>query len=192
VWKAITEYLQRTVIGEPECILEIGPGYGDFINQVKAGRRIAIDSLDVSEHLDPGIEFFQGSGADLKFLGATEVDTVFASNVLEHFPKDIVPQALHEYSRVLKPTGLLVLIQPNFRLCYDRYFDDFTHQTIFTDESLCGTLQAHGFEIAHRRNRFLPFSMHSRLPKSYVLTKLYLNLRIPLMAGQMLIVGRRR
>jgi len=191
VWKAITEYLQRTVIGEPDCILEIGPGYGDFINQVRARRRIAVDSLDVSQHLVPGIEFYQGPGADLRFLGTAEVDTIFASNVLEHFPKDVVPQALREYHRVLKPRGLLVLIQPNFRICYDRYFDDFTHETIFTDESLCGTLQAHGFDIVHRRNRFLPFSLHTRLPKSYLLTKIYLSLRIPFMAQQMLIVGRR-
>ena len=83
-------------------------------------------------------------------------------------------------------------MQPNFRYCYRNYFDDYTHETIFTDESLCGLLVAKGFEIFHRRARYLPFSLQSRLPKSYLLTRLYLKLGVPLLAKQMLVVAQKK
>jgi SAM-dependent methyltransferase len=191
VWKAIVEYLQHAAIGDSGTVLEIGPGYGDFINQVQAKRKIAVDILDVSPYLNPGIEFHQADGTDLSFINSNQIDTIFGSNVLEHFSRETIFDTLQEYHRVLKADGRLILIQPNFRLCYARYFDDYTHQTIFTDESLCGILQANGFQIILRRNRFLPFSMYSRLPKSYILTKLYLSIGIPIMAKQMLIVGQK-
>ncbi|MGO9567903.1 MAG: class I SAM-dependent methyltransferase [Desulfomonilaceae bacterium] len=191
VWRAITEYLQLKIIDEPDSVLEIGPGYGDFINQVKVSRKIAVDIVDVSSHLAPDVEFHLADATDLSILGSNAVDTVFASNLFEHMTKENVEIALDEIHRVLRPDGLLVVIQPNFRLCYKRYFDDYTHRSIFTDESLCGILKCHNFEIAHRRNRFLPFSMYSLLPKSYWLTKLYLKLPILFMAKQMLVVGRK-
>ena len=192
VWRAITEYLQSNIIGHPRCIVELGPGYGDFINQVKASRRIAVDVADVSTYLDPEIEFHLADASNLSFLKDGEADAVFASNLLEHLPMSDVEAALDEIRRVLRPNGLLALIQPNFRLCPKRYFDDYTHQTIFTDESLCGILRAHDFEIVYRRNRFLPFSMTGKVPKSYLLTKLYLKSGMLLMAKQMLIVGKKR
>lgn len=191
VWAAITEYLQCKIMGEPESVLEIGPGYGDFINQIRATRRIAVDIVDVSSHIEPDVEFHLADATNMSFLDSDSIDIAFASNVFEHMSRETVDKALDEIHRVLKPGGLTVVIQPNFRLCYKRYFDDYTHQSIFTDTSLCGILQAHNFVIAVRRARFLPFSMYGLLPKSYVLTKIYLRLQIPFMAKQMLVVGRK-
>ena len=53
------------------------------------------------------------------------------------------------------------MIQPNFRLAPRRYFDDYTHRTIFTDVSLCDWLEAAGFNIVKAIPRFLPLTVKS-------------------------------
>ena len=50
VWKAICEYLQK-YIDKNASILEIGAGYCDFINQIKASRKVA---LDIDENAEIG------------------------------------------------------------------------------------------------------------------------------------------
>ena len=42
VWKAINEYLQRFIL-DNSVILDIGCGYGDFINGIKGKEKYAID-----------------------------------------------------------------------------------------------------------------------------------------------------
>jgi SAM-dependent methyltransferase len=191
VWGAIIEHLQPKIIGTAEPILDNGVGYGDFINYARASRKMAVDLVDVSSHMAPEVAFHVADATELCFLESNEVDVVISLNLFEHVRKHDLGKALAQAHRVLKPIGLLVALHPNFRLCYKRYFDYYTHRTISTEEPLCGILRAHGFEITCRRNRLLPLSMQSVLPKSYLLTKIYLKSPIPLMAKQMLVVGRK-
>ncbi|MFH1035922.1 MAG: class I SAM-dependent methyltransferase [Pseudomonadota bacterium] len=192
VWRAVVEDLQARFIDPGAAVLDLGSGYGDFINQVRAGRKLALDlEPQAAGHLAPEVEFHQGQASDLGFLEPGSLDVVFASNLLEHLERSAVLGLLEGVRRALKPGGRLILIQPNFRLCYRHYFDDYTHQSIFTDESLCGLLVSEGFAIEHRRGGYLPLTIKSRLPKSYWLTKLYLGLGLPFMAQQMLIVAQR-
>jgi SAM-dependent methyltransferase len=192
VWRAIVEDLQARFMVPDGVVLDLGCGYGDFINQVRARRRLAVDlSPQMAQHLAPEVEFHPGPAQDLDFLEAESLDAVFASNLLEHLDRPAVQGLLEGVHRALKPGGRLILIQPNFRLCYRNYFDDYTHQSIFSDESLCGLLLSQGFDIVHRRGGYLPLTLKSRLPKSYWLTKFYLRLGLPLMAKQMLIVAQR-
>ena len=91
----------------------------------------------------------------------------------------------------LRPGGRLVLIQPNFRLTARRYFDDYTHRTIFTDVSLPDLVASRGFRRERVEARFLPFSMQSRLSFGYRLAPLYLRLPWRPLAGQMLVIASR-
>ncbi len=192
VWRAIVEDLEARFIPSGAAVLDLGCGYGDFINQVRAGRKLALDlEPQAAGHLAPGVEFRQGQAWDLDYLEPGSLDVIFASNLLEHLERGQVESLLAGARRALKARGRLILIQPNFRLCYRRYFDDYTHQSIFTDESLCGLLLSQGFAIEHRRGGYLPLTIKSRLPKSYWLTRLYLRLGLPIMAQQMLIVAQR-
>src|SRR5215217_4494252 len=43
VWKALWQYYFRHRIRPTDTVLDLGCGYGDFINNVAAARRIAID-----------------------------------------------------------------------------------------------------------------------------------------------------
>ena len=186
------EDLQQRFIPRGRTVLDLGCGYGDFINQVQAASKLAVDiNEQAAQYLTPEVAFFAADVSDMPFLDDESVDTCFASNLLEHVSKQEASRVLHEVRRVLRPRGLVILVQPNFRYCYRNYFDDYTHETIYTDESLCGLLSANGFLIKYRRPRYLPFSLQSRLPKSYWITRLYLKLRIPLLAKQMLVVAEK-
>ena len=189
IWQAIAEHLQSNFIDTNDTVIDLGCGYGDFINHVNAKRKIAVDLEDVEPYLQDDIEFHRSSVESLSFLDADSVNIVFGSNLLEHLDRAQINNTLVEARRILKPTGKIILIQPNFRLCYKNYFDDYTHQTIFTDESLCGLLMSHDYSIVLKKAGYLPFSMQSRLPKSYWLTRAYLALGSPIMSKQMLVVG---
>jgi hypothetical protein len=57
--------------------------------------------------------------------------------------------------------------------------------------SLSDFLLSRGYKILALEKRFLPFSFKSRIPKSYLMTKLYLASFWRPFAGQMLVVAQR-
>jgi ubiquinone/menaquinone biosynthesis C-methylase UbiE len=183
--------LQREVPCEG-AVLDLGAGYCELINNIRAARRIAVDIHEgVRSAAVAGVETHVGSCAQLDFLGDASVDAVFASNLFEHLEMPQLRQTLNEVLRVLKPGGKLLVIQPNFRYCYRDYFDDYTHVSIFTDLSLPDLLASAGFEIIRVEPRFMPFSLKSGLPVHPWLVWLYLRSPWRPKAGQMLVVARK-
>ena len=192
VWKAIVEYLQQFVGEGADCVLDLGAGYCDFINNIKARDRIAVDiNPAASQFCHPDVKFHCASVNDLSVLQTNSIDALFASNLLEHFDDVELACALKEISRILRKGARVILLQPNYRYAYKEYFDDYTHKKAFTHISLCDYFQANGFEAIKVYPRFLPFSFKSRLPTSYLLTKLYLYSFYKPMAKQMLLVFRK-
>lgn len=189
VWRAVAEDIGRRFIDPNDTVLELGCGYGDFISQIQASRRMAVDIADVAQYLDETVAFHQRDVTDLSFLDDAAVDVVFSSNLLEHLSRPAASRVMSEARRVLRDGGRFIAMQPNFRYCYATYFDDYTHETIYTDTALADMMAAHGYRITFRRPRYLPFSMKGRLPKSYWLTKAYLMMGSPVFGKQMLIVG---
>jgi hypothetical protein len=100
-------------------------------------------------------------------------------------------KTFHTIKKVLKRNGILIILQPNYKYCYKNYFDDYTHKKVFSDESLNDFLVSKGFEIIYRKNKFLPFSLKSKLPKIKLLIDLYLHLPIKPFAKQMFFVVRK-
>ena len=70
----------------------------------------------------------------------------------------------------------ITVFQPNFKLSYRHYFDDYTHIQIFTDISLGDLPTSSGFICEKVVGRFLPFSLKSAGPKWPWLLRLYLAL----------------
>lgn len=187
VWRAIVEYLSQRYVGDASTVLDLGCGYGDFSNNVKASHRIAVDANpDAAAYLAPNVRFIHSSVVDLSGIESDSVDLVFCSNLLEHLVDTELTAMLHEVRRVLRSQGKIVVMQPNYYYAYREYFDDYTHKTVFSHQSLRDFFGAHGFCCAALEARFLPFSMQSRLPKSYWLTKLYLASPVRPQAKQML------
>lgn len=193
VWKPIAVFFQR-FIGLESSILEIGSGWGEFINQISAENKYSVD-IDVSfrQYLDKDINFSVQDVRSLAFKSAV-FNHVFASNVFEHLEnKPDVKDALREIKRVLKRSGSLIIMQPNFKYCSKEYFDFSDHYTAWTDRSMKELLLQEGFRILYSAERFLPFSTKQKYPKYAFLVSLYLG--IPLLwkifGQQFLIVARK-
>ena len=191
VWREIARFVQRD-IADPSSLLELGCGYGDFIQEISVARKIAMDLNENSRQGIPQeIRFVQGDCVDLSFLNDGEVANVFASNLLEHIERSRLDRVMAEISRVLKNNGRMIIIQPNYRLCSARYFDDYTHVTIFSDISMRGFLESNGFRTVRSIPGLLPFSMKSKIPRHPLLVRFYLAAWIRPFARQMYVVAEK-
>jgi len=192
VWEAIAEHLQRFVNKDSDHVLDLGAGYCDFINNIKAQKKYAIDLNPLaSQFCDKNVEFSCASIDNLIVLQDKSIDVLFASNLLEHLDDTELIAAINEFNRILKCGSRVILMQPNYRYAYKEYFDDYTHKKVFTHISLCDFFQAHGYKAINIYPKFLPFSLKSWLPKSYFLTKIYLYSPYKPFAKQMLLVFRK-
>ena len=191
LWRTLWHVYFSKRIKPEDCVLDIGAGYGQFINNVSARRRIAIDAWPgMPEHLKPGIEAVVGDAADLSTIDDGSVDYAFASNIFEHLAQEKVAAVLASLRRKLSPSGVLTILQPNYAYAYREYFDDYTHCSVWSHISLADFLQANGFEVLESRPRFLPLTIKSRLPVSPLLIKLYLLSPVKPLGKQMLFVAR--
>lgn len=188
VWKSLWRFYFCKLISPNDCVLDLGCGYGDFINNVIARRRIAIDSWDgFLAYLDPPVERVVGSVTDLNFIEEGAVDFAFASNLFEHLSQADFTCVLEMLRRKLAPGGTLNILQPNYRYAYRQYFDDYTHVSMFSHISLTDFLSANSFDALEIRPRFLPLTIRTRLPVSPWLIRAYLVSPIKPLAKQMLI-----
>lgn len=176
LWQTLYDCYFSRFIAKTDCVLELGAGYGHFINQVSAKKSIALDAWPgFVEYLRPGIETHVGDVTDLSFLPSSSIDFAFASNLFEHITQQDFESVLSQLRRILAPGGTLNVVQPNYYYSYREYFDDYTHRTIYTHVSICDFLSANGFRVIECRPRFLPLTVKSRLPVSPLLIRLYLN-----------------
>lgn len=192
-WRPICRYLQR-YIPASGTTLDLGAGYCHFINTIESQEKIAVDVNEqaLRKHAASGVRPVICSGADLSGIASDSVDTVFASNVYEHFPsRPDVMRSFQEVLRVLKPGGRFIIMQPNFPYCVRYYFDFFDHVLVFSKAGMAEGLRAAGFQIEVERDRFLPYTSKGRLPKAAWLVSAYLRLPFAwrFLGAQMLLVA---
>ena len=193
VWMALWRYFFSKRIGSGDCVLDLGCGYGEFINNVTARRRIGVDLWDaMPSHVDGGVEAIVGPASDLSAIDDGAVDYAFSSNLFEHLTKDELAETLRQLKIKLSTRGTLTTLQPNYRYCASEYFDDYTHVTIWSHISLSDFLEANGYEVIEVRPRFLPLTVKSRLPVWPPLIGAYLASPIKPLGKQMLLVARPR
>jgi ubiquinone/menaquinone biosynthesis C-methylase UbiE len=193
VWAVITEYLQKYLPADPK-VLDIGAGYCDFINNIKAKEKHALDAWKgFTKYAKGEVTTHVQSCTDMEGLDPDHFNCVFASNLLEHLEENDIKKTISEIKRVLASGGRLILIQPNFKYAYREYFDDYTHKTIFTDSGLRDMLEANGFKIIELIPRFLPFSMKSGGGvSSPSVVSIYLKSPLRPFAKQMLVVAEKK
>ena len=191
VWQALWLYYFRKIVPADGCVLDLGCGYGEFINNVAARRRIGLDMWDgIKSHLAPGVEPIVSSVTDLSAIEDDSVDFAFASNLFEHISQDAWLAVLAQLRAKLTERGTLTMLQPNYRYAFREYFDDYTHVAIYSHISLADLLVANGWEVLDVKPRFLPLTVKSRLPVSQWLIRLYLALPFKPMGKQMLLRAR--
>lgn len=192
LWRTLADEFFQRMVGPDDTIVELGAGWCDFINNLSARRRVAVDVWEgVRRMAGPGVEAHVCSADDLDFIEDGSVALVFASNLLEHLTRDQVNSLSDEAFRILRPGGRFVLVQPNYRLCAKNYFDDYTHISIWSDIGMSAYLESRGWQLERVEGRFLPLTVKSRLPVSSRLIRAYLRSPAKPLAGQMLIVAAR-
>lgn len=161
VCKVLTEAFFHRWIPAEATVLDLGCGYGEFINQVKAQKKIAMDlNLDAPRHLQAGVQFLHQDCSQPWPLPENSLDVVFTSNFFEHLPdKECLKQTLRQAYRCLKPGGRLLAMGPNIKFLPGQYWDFFDHHTMLTEASLAEVLELVGYRVEQATPRFLPYTL---------------------------------
>jgi dolichol-phosphate mannosyltransferase len=195
IWAVLVHDFFQSWIRRSDTVVDLGCGYGEFLNHVSAARRIGVDlNPDGADMLKPGVEFHEGRADDLGFLEDESVDVVFTSNLLEHLQsKAEVERTIAEARRVLKPGGHFIAMGPNIRFVNGEYWDFWDHAVPISDRSLIELLAIQHLEIVDTYDRFLPYTTSSPLPQAPILVRMYLRSRLawPLFGKQFVIRARK-
>ena len=180
IWQVLCRDFFSRYVKSTDTVVDIGAGYCEFINNIRAGRKIAVDlNPDVRRFAAADVHVINESCTAVRTLASESADVVFMSNFLEHLPnKDLVLDTLRECRRILRPGGNVLVLQPNIRYLPGEYWDYFDHHTALTERSLAEGLQLAGLEPTTVLARFLPYTTKSRLPQAPWLVSLYL--KVPL------------
>ena len=178
VWKVLCEDFFNHRISPEDRVVDLACGYGDFINNVRCAKKLAVDlNPDARHHLNRDVEFTLAPATELGRLGANSADVVFTSNFLEHLKdKEECDAVLSSVFDVLKPGGRFIVMGPNIRFAYREYWDFYDHYLPLSDLSLAEGLRLAGFEIAENIAQFLPFTMNGKTPTRDFLVRLYLKM----------------
>ncbi len=195
IWEVLCSDFFKKYINEKDTVLDVACGYGEFINNVAAGKKIAVDlNPDSQAFLQNDITFIHSDVTNINNLFFGEVDAVFASNFLEHLPsKKEVETFIEDVFSMLRPGGRFLILGPNLRYLPGKYWDFFDHHVGLTHISLCEVLMLKGFRIETCFSRFLPYTTKSLLPKHPLLIKLYLRMPFvwPLVGKQFFVVAEK-
>ena len=196
VWNVLVSKFFSRFIAPGDTVLDLGCGYGEFINAVQAKGRLAMDINPAAKNkLSSDIQFFlQDNSEPWNGIPENSLDVVFASNFFEHLPdKAVVCGTLREAHRRLKLGGRLIALSPNIKHLCGRYWDFWDHHIPLTESSLSEVLRVEGFSIDLCIGRFLPFTMSSGRCYPLLFVRLYLALPFlwRLFGRQFLIVARK-
>src|SRR5438045_2337079 len=124
VWKVLVSYFSRW-FPETGSVLDVGAGHCEFINNIAAARKYAMDlNPDIRKRAGAGtVTVLQQDCSQPWSLPDGELDGVFTSNFLEHLPDKVAVKAvLSNAYRCLKPGGYFVAMGPNIKYLAGAYW----------------------------------------------------------------------
>lgn len=194
LWRVLCRDFFQQYIACSATVLDLGCGWGEFSNNVMAGKKYAMDmNPDAAHRLHSDVELVLQDCAKPWPLADGSLDVVFTSNFLEHLPrKSDVESTVSEVKRCLRPGGVLIALGPNVRLLPGAYWDFWDHHVQISDRSLVELLTMNGFEVTEQHAAFLPYTMSDGNQPNLLLVKLYLRFRLfwKLFGKQFLVVAR--
>jgi SAM-dependent methyltransferase len=178
VWQVLVSHYFQRLVAKDSAILDLGCGYGEFINAIQARRKFGMDlNPRAREHLASGVTFLQQDCSLAWPLPDAELDLVFTSNFFEHLAnKTVLGLTLEQIFRVLKPGGRLIALGPNIKFTHGRYWDFWDHYLPLTELSLSEGLSVRGFVVDRCCPRFLPYTMVGARQYPLWCIRAYLNL----------------
>ena len=195
VWEVLVSQFFARYIPADATVLDLGCGYGEFINHVRAARKYGMDlNARARQFLSKDVSFFEQDCSLTWPFEDNRLDVVFTSNFFEHLlSKQALSATLMQALRCLKPGGRLIAMGPNIRFIGGAYWDFWDHHLPLNDHSMAEALQLEGFEIERMVDRFLPYTMVNRRATPTTLVSLYLRFPLAwkLLGKQFLVLARK-
>lgn len=176
VWQVLTRHFFQRWIPPKGAVLDLGCGWGEFVNNIVAREKFAMDmNPDAPGHLAQGVRFLQQDCSAEWPLPENSLDVVFTSNFFEHLPdKQSLRLTIQQAHRCLKPGGRLIALGPNIKYLPGLYWDFFDHHVALTELSLSEALETEGFLVEQAVPRFLPYTLVNAPEYPLIFVRLYL------------------
>lgn len=195
VWTVLIRDFFQKYIRRDGAVLDLGAGYGEFINNISCGAKYAMDlNLDTAQKVNVDVTVLAQDCSEPWPLRDSSLDVVFTSNFFEHLPDvQTLARTLTEVRRCLKYDGMLIAMGPNVTYAGNAYWDVVDHRLALSEQSLVKTLVSQGFSIQKYIARFLPFTMSEGLqyPTFFVAAYLRFPLAWRIFGKQFLVIGRK-
>ena len=195
VWKLLITNFFIKWINPDDHILDLGCGYGEFINHANSKVKHAMDlNPKTKSLLNNDIIFHEQDCSQAWKIESESLDLVFTSNFFEHLPdKQFLNKTVIEIKKSLKPNGFLIAMGPNISVLKGKYWDFWDHHVALSDSSLIELLEIHEFKINRSYPKFLPYNMVRVKERPLFLVSLYL--RFPflwtILGKQFLIIAKK-
>jgi SAM-dependent methyltransferase len=178
VWATVCSHFWQRFVRPTDHVLDLGCGYGQFINHIRCARKWAMDlNPSARQHLDSTVIFLEQDCSIEWQMDNDSLDVVFSSNFFEHLPdKATLARTLVEARRCLREGGLLIAMGPNITYLAGRYWDFWDHTLPLSEKSLSEGLDLIGFKVEQEIARFLPYTMTRRRPVPTWMIAAYLHL----------------
>jgi SAM-dependent methyltransferase len=111
VWRILCSDFFSRYIAAGSKVLDVGSGWGEFINNIKAAEKNAMDlNKDGGTRVAKDVKFIRQDCSTAWPFASGYLDVVFTSNFLEHLhDKASMERTVAEAYRCLKDDGLVIL-----------------------------------------------------------------------------------
>lgn len=195
VWNTLIKHYFAQWVKQTDVVLDLGAGYGEFINHVVCRTKYAMDlNPETSLRANSDITVIVQDCSKPWPLQNDSLDVIFTSNFFEHLPdKAALAETLAEAYRCLKPGGRLIAMGPNIKYVPGVYWDFWDHYTPLTERSLEEGMVQQGFHPECRIDKFLPFTMADgpHYPTFFVALYLRLPFAWRIFGKQFLVITRK-
>ncbi len=180
VWRILIGDFFQSLVKPTDSVLDLGCGYGEFINQIRCGEKFAMDlNPQMPRRINGDVNGVLQDCSLPWNLPDHSLDVVFTSNFFEHLPdKAALGRTLDQVRRCLRPGGKLIALGPNIKYLPGKYWEFWDHYVPLTENSLKEALESRGFRMVVCRGRFLPYTMAGGPRYPLVFLRIYLRIKI--------------
>jgi SAM-dependent methyltransferase len=176
VWKILVKEFFSKWIRSTDHILDLGCGYGEFINQANAKVKHAMDLNPRTRNLlKDDVIFHEQDCSKAWPLEENSLDLIFTSNFFEHLPnKKALDATITEAKKCLKKGGRIIAMGPNISVLKGKYWDFWDHHVALSDQSMRELIEIHKLKVLTSVTHFLPYNMVRTKRRPLFFVHLYL------------------